>query len=138
MAVAVDPLAFLDDWTRTQVPVKQTGVRLNGDWVKMACEGCGRSFDMKARAYRSYLVGQRSSLCRYCDTRKGIPRPIVKNEHCLFWLNEYTSEEIKDLAEACWGQREFWSPEWREDFEFCHTVKPGFRGKFSGTLVNPA
>lgn len=100
----------------------------------LGCEGCGRRFEIKSRAYRSYLAGERTALCRYCDTRKGIPRPVVKNEHCLYWLERFSVAEIKDLAEACWGQREFWEAGWREDFEFAHTLRSGF----TGTLVNPA
>ncbi len=136
MAVAVDPLSCLDDWTRTQVPAP--GTRLTGEWYKVACV-CGRTFDMKARAYRSYLAGERSAFCRYCDTRRGIPRPIVTNEHCMFWLLRFSADEIKELAEACWGQREFWGTEWRDDFDWEHTVREGFRGKLeTQPLVNPA
>ena len=118
--VEVDPLAVLDKWVRAEWVPQQVVERIGGEWVLLACEGCGHIYKMTARSYRSYIKGERTGLCSFCLPNKGRQEKLtVTNEHRIFWRKLFTMEEIVEIATLSWGEPSEWGADWRDGFDFC-------------------
>lgn len=84
-------------------------------WTLVACEGCGRTFNIRPRAARRLRQDKRSAQCQFCV--QGIVLEVT-DEHRAFWLERFSREEIVEIAEASWGLRRRWGSEWRRGFVF--------------------
>ena len=85
-------------------------------WVKLACVSCGGMYDISERSERRRRVGQRSSLCPHCSRRR---RDLVVSQAMMdWWRQQYTDEEVVELAEQVWGDVSTWDPAWRNGFAF--------------------
>ncbi len=84
-------------------------------WTLVACESCGRTFNIRPRAARRLRQDQRTAQCQFC--LQGIVLEVT-DEYRLFWLAQFSRQEIVEIAEASWGARLSWSSDWRSGFVF--------------------
>jgi hypothetical protein len=65
------------------------------------CGACGCAFELSARNVRAARTRREEPKCGECRGRRQVP--TVTAAHRCWWLERFTLEEIRELAEAVFG-----------------------------------
>lgn len=68
--------------------------------VNIRCEECGDIDRITDRQYRRKLYEGRPHVCRICRVTT-VRKPTTADYD--YWLDRYSLDEIKDIAQAIWG-----------------------------------
>ena len=70
--------------------------------VEVRCVECGERYTLSARRALEYRREGREPRCRECRRPARQPPSAADRR---YWLERFTLEEIKELANAIWGER---------------------------------